>query len=231
MKINFLRYSKILLWTVLAGLFSCNEPITDFGFDGKITGIVTDNNGNPVSGDRKLATYSVHALGEFDKVPMVMRILGEGDYANTMLYPQSYKVTLRGPFIGSPTDTIVVDLTGGNIVAHNFTVTPLLTIPPPSISGNPTANEVNISYSITGNSGNIPNLREVYVSTVSWPTRTTGSGMGYQSVNLAVTADTGTATITGLQPDTRYFVRVGARAAGQSLFNHSEQIVFTTPAN
>ncbi len=231
MKINFLRYSTIVLWTVLAGLFSCNEPITDFGFDGQISGIVTDNSGNPVSGDPKLATYSVHALGELDNVPMVMRILGDGTYANIMLYPQSYKVTLRGPFIESTTDTIVVDLTGGKIVTQNFTVTPLLTIPPPSISGNPTATGVNVSYSITGNGGNTPNRREIYVSTVSWPTRTTGSGMGYSSVNHTVTEDSGTANITGLQPGTRYFVRVGARADGQSLYNHSEQIVFTTPAN
>lgn len=139
----------------MTGLYSCNEPITDFGFDGHISGIVTDNSGNPVSGYPKLATYSDHALGELDNVPMVMRILGDRTYANTKLYPQSYKVTLRGP----------------------------------------------------------------------------GSGMGYSSVNRTVTENSGTATITGLQPNTRYFVRVGARTAGQNLFNLSEQIVFTTAAN
>jgi hypothetical protein len=230
-KLNLIKYVTVLIVAVLIGTWGCNEPVYDFGFDGELSGRVIDNSGNPVSGDVKLATYSVHALGENDLVSMVMRIKGDGSYSNTKLYPQSYKVSLRGPFVGSITDTVVVDLTGGRNVEHNFTVTPFLTIPAPVISGSPASTSVTVNYTITGNAGNAPNLREIYVSTVSWPTRTTGSGMGYRTVNTTVATDQGTATITGLEPGRIYFVRIGARAAGQTLFNHSEQVSFTTPSN
>lgn len=230
-RINFIRYFSIIIIAMLISFTSCNEPIYDFGFDGQLTGVVRDGNGNPVSGDVKLATFSVQALGELDMVPMVLRIKGDGSYANTKLYPQSYEVSLVGPFIESPTSPVTVDLTGGRAVSHDFQVTPLLAITTPSLAGNPTSTSVSVNYSITPNGDNTPNLREVYVSTVSWPTRTTGNGAGYRTVNVAVTDNQGVAEVTGLEPGRTYFVRVGARAAGQNLFNHSEQISFTTPAN
>jgi hypothetical protein len=224
-----LRYSTILV-AVLISLSGCFEE-PEHGFDGKLSGKITDSNGNVVSGDIKVATFSVHALGEFDMGSIVMRVNDDGSYANTMLYPQSYKVWLVGPFIGARTDTVVIDLTGGKTIAHNFQVTPLLNIPKPAIGGSPTSTAVTVNYTITGNEGRTPNLREVYCSTVSWPTRSTGSGPLYQTVTVTVTQNEGTANITGLKPNTKYYVRVGARALGQSLFNHSEQISFTTPAN
>lgn len=228
-KINYKGYFTILLAAVLIGLYGCNEPVYDFGFDSQLTGTVKDSGGNPVSGDIRLATYSVHALGELDLVPMVMRIKGDGTFTNNKLYPQSYKVTLRGPFIESVTDTVVVDLSGGKSVTQDFTVTPFLTIPEPTISGSPTSTTVTVNYSITGNGGNIPNLREVYVSTVSWPTRTTGNGMGFRTRLVVLPDDQGSVLVDGLEAGQTYFVRIGARADGQSLFNHSEQISFTTP--
>ena len=229
-KINFLRYITILLVILPLCFNSCfKEP--PHGFDGQLSGQITDLTGNIVPGDIKLATFAVHALGEFDLASMVIRVKDDGTYANSMLYPQSYKVWLVGPFIGSRTDTVVIDLTGGKSVTHNFQVTPFLNISLPTISGSPTSTSVAVSYAITGNEGRTPNLREVYCSTVSWPTRSTGSGPLYQTVTVAVTANEGTANISGLKPNTKYFVRVGARASGQSLFNHSEQITFTTPAN
>ncbi len=127
----------------------------------------------------------------------------------------------------------MLDLTGGKIVTKDFQVTPLLTIPPPVLNGNPASTEIMVDYNITGNAGNTPNLREIYCSTVSWPTRTTGTGTvggGYFTKTTTVDTDQGTATITGLEPNTKYFIRVGARADGQTLFNHSEQITVTTAA-
>jgi hypothetical protein len=212
-------------------LASCNDPVTEFGFDGQLVGKVVDGNGNIVSGDIKSATYAVQAKGDNDLVSMVMRVKGDGTYANLKLYPQLYDVTLVGPFIESPLNVGTVDLTGGKSVEKDFQVTPLLTIPAPVVNGNPSATEIKIDFNIAGNGGNTPNLREIIVSTVAWPTRTTGTGSGYFTKMTTVSENQGTATVTGLQPNTKYYVRIGARAAGQSLFNLSEQISVTTPGS
>ena len=220
--------------TGLIFLSSCNEPVYEFGFDGQLTGKIVDPNGNPVSGDIKVTTFAVRALGEKDITSMVIRIKNDGTFDNDKLYPQSYKVWLIGPFIGGRTDTVIVDLTGGKSVVKDYQVTPLLTIGKPVLNGTPTSTEIKVDYNITGNGGNTPNLREIYCSTVSWPTRTTGSGTaggGYSTRTVTVTENAGTATITGLSPNTRYYIRVGARAAGQNLFNHSLQISVTTPGS
>lgn len=230
-KVNLIKYFTIYLVSGVITLTGCNKPVYEFGYDGQITGKIVDDNGNFVSGDIKTTTYAVQALGERDLVTMVMRINSDGTYANTKLYPQSYKVWLVGPFIGALTDTVIIDLNGGKVVVKDFQVTPLLTIPAPVVNENPTSTEIKVDYSITGNGGSSPNLREVYCSTVSWPTRTTGTGVGYFTKTTTVTANQGTTTITNLQPNTKYYIRVGARAAGQTLFNHSDQISATTAAN
>ena len=227
-KLISISYSATGLAVMLLFLASCVDPIYDYGYDGELTGSILDANGNIVSGDIKVATFAVHALGDLDQDPMVLRVKGDGTYANTKLYPQSYEVSLVGPFVESPVPPVTVDLTGGQKVEKDFTVTPFLTISEPSIAGNPSSNQITVNYAITGNGGNTPNVREIYVSTVSWPTRTTGSGPGYFTRLVEVDDDQGTATIDGLQPNTRYFIRLGARADGQSLFNHSTQISVTT---
>ena len=232
-KLIFLKYLTIFLVAGLFILTSCNEPIYDFeGFDGQLSGKIVDANGNVISGDIKVTTFAVNATGEKDITSTVLRVKNDGTYANTTLHRQSYRVWLTGPFIGSPTDTIIVNLSGGQTVVKDYQVTPLLTIDTPVLNGNPSSAEIKVDYKITGNSGNTPNLREIYCSTVSWPTRTTGTGAaagGFFTRTVTLAQNQGTATISGLQPKTRYFIRVGARASGQALFNHSLQIIVTTP--
>ncbi len=227
-KLISIRYSATLLAMIFLFMAGCVDPIFDYGYDGELAGSILDPNGNIVSGDIKVATFAVHAHGELDQDPMVLRVRDDGTYANTKLYPQSYEVSLVGPFVESPVPPVTVDLTGGKKVEKDFTVTPFLTISEPSISGNPSSNQISVNYNITGNGGNTAGLREIYVSTVSWPTRTTGSGAGYFTRLVVVDDDQGTAVIDGLQPNTRYFVRIGARASGQGLFNHSKQVSVTT---
>ena len=232
-RIKLITQLVFFLITGLIIMNGCNEPVDDFGFDGQLSGKIVDNSNNIVSGDIKVTTFAVNALGELDKVSMVMRIKGDGTYNNIKLYPQKYKVWLVGPFVGAPTDTLPIDLTGGKNVEKDFQVTPLLTIPEPSVNGTPTSTEIKVDYSIVGNNGNNPNLREIICSTVSWPTRTTGSSTnfgGYSTKIVTVATNEGTATISGLTPNTKYFIRVGARAAGQNNFNHSLQISVTTPS-
>jgi hypothetical protein len=231
-KIGLIKYLAVFLVTGLITQTSCNDPIYDFGYNGQLTGKIVDASGNVVSGDIKLATFAVQATGELDEGSMVIRIKPDGTYDNDKLYPQSYQVRLVGPFIGSPTAPVAVDLTGGKVGTKDFQVTPFLTIPPPTVSGTPTSTSIVVNYSITPNGGKTPNLREIYCSTVSWPTRTTGSGTtwgGWTTKTATVTVNQGTATFTDLKPNTKYYIRVGARAGGQNLFNHSTQIIVTTP--
>lgn len=225
-KKSLFKYFVIVLIMNIA-ITSCNEEIWDFGYDGSISGKISDPSGNFVSGDPNVAGLEVHAFGEKDKIPMIMRVKEDGTYANIKLYPQSYKVWVSGPVF--PTDTVVVDLKGGNAVAKDFVVTPFLTIAPPSLDGSPSATEIKVNYSITGNDGKTANLREIICSTVSWPNSTTGNGIYWTTIKVTIANNQGTATITGLVSGTKYFIRIGARDSGTTLFNYSDQLIVTTP--
>ncbi len=224
--IQSLKYLVVML-IIPALLTSCNKEVTDFGYDGQFMGKITDSSGNFISGDPNTSNLEVRILGEKDLSELIIRVKTDGTYANTKLYPQEYKVWLSGPVI--PVDTLYVDLKGGKTVTKDFVVTPLLSVDPPVLNGTPTSTEISIDYNITGNAGNTPNLREVICSTASWPNTSTGSGYAWQTKKVTVGSDSGTATVTGLTPGTKYYVRISARASGQSLFNYSDQITVTTP--
>jgi hypothetical protein len=228
-KAYLIKYFTAFLVAGLISLNGCTDPIWDFGYDGQLSGTILDNSGNIVSG-RHHQEFMVTVLNENEITPLQLRIKSDGTYANSKLFPQSYDVILQGPFIGTPLDPVLIDLTGGKSVVKDFVVTPWITVNPPTISGSPTSTTVQVNYSVTGNGGKTPNLIEIYCSTVSWPSRVTGSGRFFHTRLVAVTGNQGTATIDGLQPGTDYFLRVGARAAGETIFNHGEQISFTTAA-
>jgi hypothetical protein len=226
-RIRLITYLAILLFYNLT-ITGCNDPITEFGFDGSISGTIFNDAGGIVPGDITSSGYTVHALGASDKVSMVMRIAGDGTFANHKLYPQTYKVWVEGPFFDSP--EVNIDLTGGKKVVHDFEVTPFLTLATPALEDTQTSSQIIVSYGITGNNGSTANLREIYCSTVPYPNPSTGSGPMYHTVKVTVTENQGTATIDGLKPGTKYYIRVGARSSGSSIMNFSEQIVITTPA-
>lgn len=217
---------------VITAIVGCNDPITDFGFNGNLSGeIVDQSTGNNLPGDITSGNFVVNALGEEDEVSMVMRVKGDGTFANSALYPQFYEVWVEGPFIESPTERISIDLTGGKEVFQSFEVTPFLNIAPPEINGSPSSSEMMINYNILGNEGHTAQVREVYCSTVGHPTASTGSGPGWHTVTVELSEDQGQETITGLEPSTKYFIRIGARASEASAMNYSEQIIVTTPSN
>lgn len=224
--IRIFNYSPFFV-VILLLITSCNKPVTDFGYDGSLSGKITDASGTFVSGDPNVANLEVKAQGEKDLIANIIRVKVDGTYANNKLYPQMYKVWLTGPIV--PVDTIEVDLRGGKAVTNDFVVTPFLTVSPPALEGTPSATQIAVNYNITGNGGRTPNLREVICSTVSWPNTSTGSGFYWTTKKVTVSTNSGTATITGLIAGTKYYVRVSARASGQILFNYSDQIVVTTP--
>lgn len=217
---------KWLLVLFLATMTGCDDSVTDFGFDGEIRGLVVDPSGSVVSGDVTIAGLTVYALGELDDEPMQIRVKGDGSFTNTHLYPQSYRVWVEGPV--TTTEEVTVDLSG-DPVERNLTVTPFLSIPPPGLVGNPSSNEVEVSYTIVENGGHVAGERLVYASTSSWPSQSTGSGPYWHTVTVELPANEGAVSITDLEPQTTYFIRVAARAEGADDWNISDQIVVETP--
>ena len=225
---NKFKYKIIYLSVLLAAIFllsNCDRTV-EVTFKGELRGKVVDQNGNIVSGDVTTDDILVLALGEKDTEAMRIRVLGDGTYTNTHLYEQSYVVNVIGAVISS--EEFTADLNQGP-VERNITVTPFLTIPPPELVGIPSANEVTVSYNITGNEGYEPEERIIYVSTVMYPSQSTGSGANWHTRRKTVEQDQGTVTIDGLESGTRYFVRVTARAEAITRWNLSDQIEFTTP--
>ncbi len=227
-KVNTIKkYAFLLLATAfLASVSGCDSEIYDFGYDGQISGTITDQQGNIVSGDITVADLTVIALGEEDIEPIRMRVKGDGTYGNHKMYPQSYEVWIEGP-VDAPSP-VMVDLSG-NAVEHNITVTPWLTMHTPELVGSPSSDEVTVSYNITENNGHEAEERLVYVSTGQYPSRSTGSGISWHTRQASMDENEGTVTVDNLEPDTRYFIRIAARAEGTNLWNLSDQIETATP--
>ena len=220
---SLLFYGLLLLWAT-----GCEvEDITDFGFDGAISGTVQDQEGNIVAGNITSNNLVVHALGEGDEVPTDMRVKGDGTYQNTKLYPKKYKIWITGP-VTMMEDTIVVDFSVEKVVVKDLVVVPFATISPPAVVGSPTNSTVDINYIISGNDGKVVEERALYCSTNPYPDASTGSGPFYDTKTVALTTDEGSVSVTDLTPKTKYYIRIGAIASGASGFNYSEQIVITT---
>lgn len=205
---------------------SCEKVITDFGFDGSISGTVKDASGKIVPGDITSNSLVIKALGEGDKVAIDMRVKGDGTFQNTKLNPVMTRIWISGPVF--PLDTVKLDLAKNNIVVQDFVVVPFLTLALPVISGSPAATSVSITYSITGNNGKTASKRQIFCSTVPYPTSTIGSGPYYTTITTNLSNDSGTASVTGLTSGTKYYLRIGAQASGAG-YNYSDQIIFNTP--
>ncbi|HPE74672.1 MAG TPA: DUF3823 domain-containing protein [Draconibacterium sp.] len=217
-----LGLSILVLWT------GCNEDVTDFGFDGAISGVLKDAAGNIVAGDITSNTIVIKALTEGDIVTTDIRVNGDGTYQNTKLYPKPTKIWITGP-VTMTGDTLRVDFSENSVVGHDFVVTPFITVKPPVLSGSASANSITVNYEMMPNNGKVPNLREIYCSTNPYPNASTGSGPQYMTVKVSIPDNSGSKTISGLTSKTKYFIRVGARATGSSVLNYSEQIEVTTP--
>jgi hypothetical protein len=222
---------KYLSFVALALIFvaGCDKPITEFGFDGSISGTIKDAAGNIVPGDITTSNFIVRVLADGDISTIDMRVKGDGTFMNDKLYPVNSKVWISGPVVPAATDTVMLDLSGGQQVVHDFVVTPVFSIATPVISGTPTATTASFTYNITANSSKTPSAREIYCSTIPYPNTSTGSGPYYSTVKKTMTTNSGTVDLTGLKASTLYYVRIGVRSS-TTQFNFSDQITFTTPA-
>ncbi len=223
-KIKYLGFIALFLFSVSG----CDKAITDFGFDGQLSGTIKDASGNIVPGDITTANFIVRIKAEGDISTIDIRIKGDGKFENAKLYPAKSKVWVTGPIVAQPTDTAIVDLTGGKTVIQNFIVKPVFAVATPVISGSPTSTAASFTYSITANSALTPSKREIYCSTISYPNTSTGSGPYYSTVKVSLTANSGAINVTGLTAGTKYYCRVGVQASSTQM-NFSDQITFTTP--
>jgi hypothetical protein len=221
-------YSLIFCWILIILVSGCQKKIiSDFGFDGAFSGKVVDQSGNLVPGDITSANLTVKALGTGDIVTIDMRVKGDGTFQNTKLFPKSYRIWISGPLtmVG---DTVRVDLAAEKVIVKDIVVVPFISLNLPAVVGNPTATSIDVSFALTANSGKVVSKRELYCSTIPFPNASTGSGPSFASKTVALTANSGNASITGLVTKTKYYIRIGAQATGATGFNFSGQIEVTT---
>ncbi|MBN9384802.1 MAG: DUF3823 domain-containing protein [Chitinophagaceae bacterium] len=200
------------------------EPV--FGNDRAVSGTMKDKTGNIIAGDITTTDLIVKALGAGDVVTTDMRVAGDGTFGNNKLYARKYKVWVSGPV--TTEDTLNVDLAAEKAVVHDFIVNPFILINTPVVSGNLTANTVDIQYGMTAQGGRTVTKRELYCSTNPFPNAIIGSGYGYTTIKVTLTGDAGTATVAGLVTKTKYYIRIGAQTSDGKGSNYSEQITITT---
>lgn len=236
---NAIKINKIPIWALMAAciatMSACDETITDFGFDGQISGMVVDQNGNPVSGDASNPAFTVFVLGEEDRVPLELRVNGDGTYANLHLYPQSYDVWIEGPVEGPGPGELVVDLSGAP-VEQDITVTPFLVVSQPTVSVS--GDQLTVNYEINPSQGHEAVERVVLVSTVAKVGVDTGNGPRWQTREVTLDNNSGTTTVS-LDADLlnmsqergggNLHIRVAARSDQSSDWNHSIPIAITAP--
>ncbi|CAM3428940.1 hypothetical protein [Zobellia roscoffensis] len=217
---------KLILLTFIATVtFSCEDEVTDFGFNGTISGMISDNDGTALFGDLNSNNLVVYLLGEGDEQPTQIRVDGEGAYQNLKMYPKAHKVWLEGPIVAS--DTVSVDFSTQEMIEKSFTVVPLIT---PKISSANTAGQtISVEYVISPNQGNSVSKMEIYCSTVKHPTAATGSRTNvYFTKTVELSELSGNVVIDGLESGVEYYLRIGAQAQGASVMNYSNQAIVTT---
>jgi len=236
---NALTIKKISILALMAvyitSMSACDEIVEDFGFDGQISGMIVDQNGNPVSGDASNPAFTVFVLGEEDRVPLELRVNGDGSFANLHLYPQSYDIWIEGPVDGPDPGEMVMDLSGAPVV-QDITVTPFLTVSQPTV--NVSGGELQINFEINPSQGHVVEERVVLVSTVAKVGVNTGNGPRWQTREVALDANSGTATVA-LDNDLlsmsqergggNLHIRVAAKSDQTSNWNHSIPIVIDAP--
>ena len=86
----------ILCSVICLLMAACNKTITDFGFDGILSGTVKTPDGKIVAGDITNNILYVQALGDGDVNPTIMRVKGDGTYQNIKLFPSKHKIWITG---------------------------------------------------------------------------------------------------------------------------------------
>jgi hypothetical protein len=228
MKID--RNSKILILVFLSvTMLKCSYEVTEFGFNGSINGQIKDNDGTLIYGDMTSNNILVKLLGDGDIQTIDIRVKGDGTYQNTKMYPKFHRVWVEGPIV--KTDTVSIDFSAELNQVKDLTVTPLIS--PKVINGTVSGTSIKVEYLIVCNAGNTIKRKEIYCSTVPYPTGSTGSmtNVYFTKTVLLPSALSGTVTISDplIVSGTKYYLRIGALANKGVLLNYSNQIEITIP--
>jgi hypothetical protein len=214
-----IKFALLFITTLL--LMKCEFVETDFGYNGALKGTVKDNSGTPIYADINSNTLVVKLLGENDKQAIEIRVNGDGNYQNLKLFPKKHEVWLEGPIMSI--EKVIVDFTSNPDQILDFKVTPLISPKLNSATGSGTS--INIDYALTSNSGNTIKKKEVYCSTVKFPTAATGSRTNvYFTKTVTLPSNSGTLKIDGLTAGVKYYIRIGAQDNNAAVMNYSNQI-------
>jgi len=237
---NAISINKIQMLALLVVITyvssACVETVTDFGFTGQINGVVKDQNGNPVSADPSNPEFTVFLLGEEETLPHELRVNPDGTYANLHLYPQSYALWVDGPVDGPVRGDLFVDLKGA-AVTKDITVTPFISIPPPTVSIS--GGQLQVNYEINPSVGHTATQSRVLVSTVAKVGINTGNGPRWrtQSVNLSGNSGTQNVTLDAALLDMakrtegngNLHIRVASRSDKTTRWNLSKPVTIKAP--
>jgi hypothetical protein len=72
----------ILVMAVLAS--GCDDSITEFGYSGQISGLMTDQDGEVVRGNSATTDFRVFVLGPDEIEPLEIRVTHDGTYSNAV---------------------------------------------------------------------------------------------------------------------------------------------------
>jgi len=206
-------------------MINCSKKDDFSSYNGAIKGTVKDNSGLELHGDLNSNNIIVRLLGEGDQSPTDIRVNGDGNYQNTKMFPKVYLAWIEGPVVKS--DTVSVNLQGKGIMVQDFVVTPLILAK--VMNGTVSGKSVTVDYSLLENAGNLVDKKEVYCSTVPYPTASTGSLTNvYFTKTVQLPSISGGVMVDGLASG-KYYIRIGARAKGSVLMNYSNQIIITIP--
>ena len=221
------KNSMLFLLAILVITTSrCSYIETEFGFEGSISGIIKDNNNIPLYGDINSNNLIVRLLGENDKETIDIRVNGDGTFQNIKMYPKLHKAWVEGPIVFS--DTVLIDFGENLDQVHDFTITPLTL--PKILNGTANGTSVTVGYSISPAGANTVSKKEIYCSTVKFPTASIGSMTNvYTTKTVTLAALSGNTQITGLVSGTKYYLRIGAQASASKIMNYSNQIEITIP--
>lgn len=240
MKMNAISINKIqMLASLLVTTYvlsACVETVTDFGFTGQISGVIKDQNGNPVSADPSNPEFTVFLLGDEETLAHELRVNPDGTYANLHMFPQSYSLWVDGPVDGPVRGDLSVDLKGA-AVTKDITVTPFIAIPPPTVSIS--GGQLQVNYEINPSLGHEATQSRVLVSTVAKVGINTGNGPRWRTQSVNLSSNSGTQIVTledalitmanRSEGNGNLHIRIASRSDKSTRWNLSEPVTIKAP--
>lgn len=225
---------KLFIYLPLAlALFSAckkdNYDAPDAGLSGNIvdaaTGMNVPQQTNTSGGYLQLFQT------DFPKPSAIQTALNpDGSYKNDFIYSGKYKVVPTGPFFY--TDTVNVTISGATTL--DIKVTPYLNVTTTEVSK--TATSITVRVKVALPAGSTQKIARVLAVAAPFNTVDVNTYAGERGLTNTEAVDNSTIlnssydyTITGLKPNTKYYVRGGGRTINTgNYYNYSPMLAITT---